>query len=241
MTVILADEQFNEYYDMNANKQGIVATAPWATTGVAQLFLGGTLAAWVGRLWALRLSIVLMCIGVYVLISSQRLPKSRLGANITQCHPVRPKHLWCPDLWASRHRVGLRLCIHCHEPLRGRVLPADAPRQFRWYGIAIRLPARHSHCLLGRVRNELPQVSIQRGLESFQSHPGPDRTLVRCDFLLVPGEVSNCPSLTHSHALADGHSSHQSTLDPRKEPRQLRESALKPCPHSLWRPQRATH
>jgi len=66
MTVILADDQFNEYYDMNANKQGIVATAPWATTGVAQLFLGGTLAAWVGRLWALRLSIVLMCIGVVI-------------------------------------------------------------------------------------------------------------------------------------------------------------------------------
>ncbi|KAM0698835.1 hypothetical protein Q7P36_000879 [Cladosporium allicinum] len=66
MTVILADDQFNDYYDMNANKQGIVATAPWATTGVAQLFLGGTLAAWVGRLWALRLSIVLMCIGVVI-------------------------------------------------------------------------------------------------------------------------------------------------------------------------------
>ena len=64
MTVILADDQFNEYYDMNANKQGIVATAPWATTGLAQLFLGGTLAAWAGRLWALRLSIGLMCIGM---------------------------------------------------------------------------------------------------------------------------------------------------------------------------------
>jgi len=66
MTVILADEQFNEYYSMNANRQGIVAAAPWATTGLAQLFLGGTLAAWVGRLWALRLSVVLMCIGVVI-------------------------------------------------------------------------------------------------------------------------------------------------------------------------------
>ena len=66
MTVILADEQFNEYYEMDANKQGIVAAAPWATTGLAQLFLGGTLASWIGRLWALRLSIVLMCIGVCV-------------------------------------------------------------------------------------------------------------------------------------------------------------------------------
>jgi len=73
MTVILADEQFNEYYSMNANRQGIVAAAPWATTGLAQLFLGGTLAAWVGRLWALRLSVVLMCIGVYVPTPAQTL------------------------------------------------------------------------------------------------------------------------------------------------------------------------
>ena len=77
MTVILADDQFNDYYDMNANKQGIVVTAPWATTGVAQLFLGGTLAAWIGRLWALRLSIVLMCIGVYVLSFLQPPSKAR--------------------------------------------------------------------------------------------------------------------------------------------------------------------
>lgn len=33
MTVIFADDQFVEYYDMDSNKQGIVATAPWATTG----------------------------------------------------------------------------------------------------------------------------------------------------------------------------------------------------------------
>lgn len=64
MTVILADPQFTEYYHMNANRQGIVSTAPWATTGLAQLFLGGTLAHLVGRLWALRISIVFMCLGV---------------------------------------------------------------------------------------------------------------------------------------------------------------------------------
>lgn len=66
MTVILADSQFTEYYHMNANRQGIVSTAPWATTGLAQLFLGGTLAHLVGRLWALRISILFMCLGVYV-------------------------------------------------------------------------------------------------------------------------------------------------------------------------------
>lgn len=128
MTVILADDQFNEYYDMNANKQGIVATAPWATTGVAQLFLGGTLAAWVGRLWALRLSIVLMCIGVYVLASLRVLPGAELVANTTQCHSVRPKHLWRPDLRPSRHRTRLWLRLHRHQPIRGRVLAPIAPR-----------------------------------------------------------------------------------------------------------------
>jgi hypothetical protein len=128
MTVILADDQFNEYYDMNANKQGIVATAPWATTGVAQLFLGGTLAAWVGRLWALRLSIVLMCIGVYVLLSLRDPPEAKLHANTTQCHPVRPKHLRRSDLRASRHRTGLRLRLHRHEPVRGGMLAPIAPR-----------------------------------------------------------------------------------------------------------------
>ncbi|KAL9622908.1 MAG: hypothetical protein Q9160_002834 [Pyrenula sp. 1 TL-2023] len=72
MTVILADEQFTDYYNVDANKQGVIATIPWATTdaktqaGLAQLFLGGTLASVVGRLWALRLSILFMILGVVV-------------------------------------------------------------------------------------------------------------------------------------------------------------------------------
>ena len=33
MTVILADKQFNSYYSLDVNKQGIVATIPWVTTG----------------------------------------------------------------------------------------------------------------------------------------------------------------------------------------------------------------
>lgn len=66
MTVILADEHFTEYYSIDADRQGIVATIPWATTGLAQLFVGGTLANYVGRLWALRISILVMCIGVVV-------------------------------------------------------------------------------------------------------------------------------------------------------------------------------
>lgn len=64
MTVILADEQFTDYYNIDADKQGLVATIPWATTGLAQLFVGGMLASWLGRIWALRISILFMCLGV---------------------------------------------------------------------------------------------------------------------------------------------------------------------------------
>lgn len=46
--------------------RGVIATIPWATTGFAQLCVGGPLASWVGRLWALRISIVTMMIGVVI-------------------------------------------------------------------------------------------------------------------------------------------------------------------------------
>jgi len=66
MTVILADAQFIKYYNIDANKTGLIASIPWAATGIAQLFVGGSLASWVGRLWALRISIAIMIIGVVV-------------------------------------------------------------------------------------------------------------------------------------------------------------------------------
>jgi hypothetical protein len=34
MTVILADKQFLDYYNIDANRSGIVATIPWAMTGI---------------------------------------------------------------------------------------------------------------------------------------------------------------------------------------------------------------
>ncbi|KAI9148297.1 putative quinate permease [Paramyrothecium foliicola] len=61
-----ADKQFIEYYNVNAERTGTIAAAPWATTGLAQLFVGGTLASLVGRLWALRISICTMCVGVVI-------------------------------------------------------------------------------------------------------------------------------------------------------------------------------
>jgi hypothetical protein len=33
MTVILADKQFIEYYNIDDNRSGLVATIPWAMTG----------------------------------------------------------------------------------------------------------------------------------------------------------------------------------------------------------------
>ena len=35
MTVILANDQFIEYYDIDPGKNGLVATIPWATTGIS--------------------------------------------------------------------------------------------------------------------------------------------------------------------------------------------------------------
>jgi len=64
MTVILADDQFTAYYNLTPTRQGVIATAPWATTGLAQLFVGGLLASYLGRIWALRIAIVFMCLGV---------------------------------------------------------------------------------------------------------------------------------------------------------------------------------
>jgi hypothetical protein len=33
MTVILADKQFIEYYNVDATRSGVIATIPWASTG----------------------------------------------------------------------------------------------------------------------------------------------------------------------------------------------------------------
>jgi hypothetical protein len=38
MTVILADTQFTDYYNLTSIKSGAVATGPWGTTGLAQLW-----------------------------------------------------------------------------------------------------------------------------------------------------------------------------------------------------------
>jgi hypothetical protein len=37
MTVILADKQFIEYYNIDDNRSGLVATIPWAMTGNIEL------------------------------------------------------------------------------------------------------------------------------------------------------------------------------------------------------------
>ncbi|KAJ5138071.1 hypothetical protein N7526_004304 [Penicillium atrosanguineum] len=83
MTVILADKQFITYYGINATRSGLVATIPWAMTGVAQLWLGGSLAGWLGRLWALRISICIMIIGVVVEVVPNNFGVLILGRLLT--------------------------------------------------------------------------------------------------------------------------------------------------------------
>lgn len=83
MTVILADPQFKEYYNIDDTKTGTIASIPWAATGLAQLFVGGTLAAWLGRLWALRVAICCTMLGVVVQIVPNTYGILILGRLIT--------------------------------------------------------------------------------------------------------------------------------------------------------------
>lgn len=39
MTVILADRQFIDYYDVDSTRSGVIATIPWASTGKCQCHL----------------------------------------------------------------------------------------------------------------------------------------------------------------------------------------------------------
>lgn len=83
MTVILADKQFIQYYNVDPTRSGTIAAVPWASTGLAQLFVGGTLANKVGRLWALRISIAFMIIGVIVQVVPNTYGVLILGRLIT--------------------------------------------------------------------------------------------------------------------------------------------------------------
>ncbi|KAL2221410.1 MFS transporter [Thermoascus aurantiacus ATCC 26904] len=83
MTVILADKRFTEYYNIDDDRRGLVATIPWAMTGLAQVYLGGTLASLLGRLWALRVSISIMIIGVVVQVIPNTFGVLLLGRLLT--------------------------------------------------------------------------------------------------------------------------------------------------------------
>ncbi|KAL1956771.1 hypothetical protein VTO42DRAFT_6825 [Malbranchea cinnamomea] len=96
MTVILADKQFNEYYNVDSTRSGTIAAIPWASTGLAQLWLGGTLANKVGRLWALRISISFMILGVVVQIVPNTygvLLLGRLMTYVNSIHPLSPENI----------------------------------------------------------------------------------------------------------------------------------------------------
>ena len=59
MSVILADDQFKDYYNVDAQRSGIIAIITWPAIGIVQLGLGGYVATVFGRLGAIR-------IGMYV-------------------------------------------------------------------------------------------------------------------------------------------------------------------------------
>jgi hypothetical protein len=55
MSVILADDQFKEYYSVDSQRSGLIATITWPAIGIAQLGLGGQVATTFGRLGAIRI------------------------------------------------------------------------------------------------------------------------------------------------------------------------------------------
>jgi len=83
MTVVLASKDFIAYYNIDSTKSGTVAVLPWASTGFAYIFIAGNLASTVGRLWALRISISTMCIGVIVQVVPNTYPVLLVGRLIT--------------------------------------------------------------------------------------------------------------------------------------------------------------
>jgi hypothetical protein len=99
MTVILADKQFIDYYGVDANKRGVIATIPWATTGLAQLFVGGTLANLVGRLWALRISMSVTPQSAFWKIANS----VKLLDDHRCCGTSRSEHIWRLDSRPSNY------------------------------------------------------------------------------------------------------------------------------------------
>ncbi|TGO88008.1 hypothetical protein BPOR_0190g00130 [Botrytis porri] len=87
MTVILADPQFTKYYAVNATRQGLLlrflGRQRVEHIGFAQLCIGGPLASLVGRLWALRISITVMIIGVIIQVVPNTYGVLILGRLVT--------------------------------------------------------------------------------------------------------------------------------------------------------------
>lgn len=83
IVAIIADQQFIDYYKIDPTRSGLFAIIPWATTAVSYLFFGPVLASWLGRLWALRLAIGIMFVGVVVQVVPNTFGVLILGRLIT--------------------------------------------------------------------------------------------------------------------------------------------------------------
>jgi hypothetical protein len=59
MSVILADDQFIKYYNVDSQRSGIIAIITWPAIGIVQLGLGGYIATTFGRLGSIRIG---MCV-----------------------------------------------------------------------------------------------------------------------------------------------------------------------------------
>ena len=174
---------------MTPNRQGIVAVIPWASTGLAQLYVGGTLASYVGRLWALRLSIVLMCIGVYVPPYQSRDLQLRNMLTSQQDCSGRAKYLRYPSLWPPADRAWLWVCLHCIESLRCRMCPSQTPWQLCRHSLPIRVPTGYFDRFLGGLWHDVLREAIQHCLESLEHHSNPYWPHICRSLFLLPRKV----------------------------------------------------
>ncbi|KAF4549976.1 Sugar (and other) transporter-like protein 69 [Elsinoe fawcettii] len=83
IVAIIADQQFIDYYKIDATRSGLFAIIPWATTALSYLYFGPVLASWLGRLWALRIAILIMFVGVVVQVVPNTFGVLILGRLIT--------------------------------------------------------------------------------------------------------------------------------------------------------------
>lgn len=123
MTVILADSQFIEYYSVDANRSGIIASIPWAATGAFSYYYS-LVVGQIGVIEQLtKLSLARRCATLHWRYS-RRLFRTPMGAPYLNSHhdcwsrsTVSTKYIWGPHHRPTAKWSWLRVRLHSNQPL----------------------------------------------------------------------------------------------------------------------------